>query len=208
MSLILMGRKIGMTQIFDDEGSVCPISVISLDSCQLVGKKEFNGFVFGLVGYENVQKNVIKSKSGFFQKLSQESGEEIKPKRFLKQSLLKDDLKIGHVLDASYFQGAIKLDVSGVSKGKGFQGVVKRHGMAGGRASHGSRFHRAPGSVGAATFPARIWKGKKMPGHMGNQMVTVKRLSLIKADVENNLLLVKGAVPGGKRGLLYIRKSI
>jgi len=202
----LIGRKLGMTQIFDEEGNVVPVTVIQAGPCTVVQKKteEKDGYTAVQLGFEEEKKlkKVTKPLEGHFQK----SG--LPPFKVLREFKIDEsaEIKEGDQFSVDIFQPGEKVDVVGTSKGKGFAGVVKRWGFRGGKASHGSMFHRAPGSIGASAFPSRVFKGKKLPGHMGHRRVTVKNLTVVRADKERNLLLVKGAVPGANGGLLLIRK--
>lgn len=202
----LIGRKVGMTQIFDEEGNVVPVTVIQAGPCTVVQKKtkEKDGYIAVQLGFEEEKKlkKVTKPLEGHFQK----SG--LPPFKVLREFKFDEstEIKEGDQFSVDIFRPGEKVDVIGTSKGKGFAGVVKRWGFRGGKASHGSMFHRAPGSIGASAFPSRVFKGKKLPGHMGHRRVTVKNLTVVRADKERNLLLVKGAVPGAKGGLLLIRK--
>lgn len=203
----LIGKKIGMTQIFDESGNVIPVTVIQAGPCTVVQKKtaERDGYAVVQLGYEEVTKlkRVTKPLEGHFQKRGVSPFRVLREFRFDESSAIKE----GDQFSVDIFQPGERVDVIGTSKGKGFAGVVKRWGFRGGKASHGSMFHRAPGSIGASAFPSRVVKGKKLPGHMGNRRVTVKNLTVVRADKEQNLLLVKGAVPGANGGIILIRKS-
>jgi large subunit ribosomal protein L3 len=201
----MIGMKIGMTQIFQDNGRVIPVSVVQAGPCKVVQLRtpEKNGYSAVQLSYQEVKENrVSKPVAGYFKKAAVPSA------RFLKefQSDLKD-LQVGQVITADLFQKGEKVDVIGVSKGKGFAGVVKRHHFAGGPATHGSMFHRTPGSIGASSFPSRVWKNQRMAGHMGNERVTVKNLEVIEVRKEENLLLIRGAIPGSSGTMVLIRKS-
>lgn len=203
----LIGKKIGMSQSFDKEGNVIPITVIKVGPCTVIQKKttEKDGYAalqLGLIEEKGVKK-AKKPELGHFKKAG------LPPTRVLKEVKFdeKTDIKEGDQFFADLFQEGEKVHVVGMSKGKGFAGGVKRHGYRGGKASHGSMFHRAPGSIGASSFPSRVTKGKRMPGHMGHQRVTERNLTVIQANKENNLLLVKGAVPGAKGGYLLVKKA-
>jgi len=203
----LIGKKIGMTQIFDEEGNVAPITVIKVGPCTVIQKKTrekdgYSAVQLGLVE-EKGRKKATKSLVGHYEK----SG--VPPMKILKefQFAEKGEVKEGDQFFVDIFQIGENVNVVGMSKGKGFAGVVKRWGFHGGKATHGSMFHRRPGSTGASAYPSRVIKGKKLPGHMGNKRVTVKNLKVIQADKENNLLVVKGAVPGARGGYLLIKKA-
>jgi large subunit ribosomal protein L3 len=203
----LIGKKIGMTQSFDAEGNGIPVTVIKAGPCTVVQKKdqEKNGYSalqLGLVEEKGVKKP-NKPMTGHFKKAG------LPPLRMLREFRLADQagIKQGDQVFVDIFQVGEKVHVTGTSKGKGFQGVVKRWGFRGGRASHGSMFHRAPGSIGASSFPSRVTKGKRMGGHMGHARMTVRNLTVIGTDKENNLLLIKGAIPGPRGSYVLIRKE-
>jgi len=203
----LIGKKIGMTQTFDEQGNMAPITVIKVGPCTVIQKKTkekdgYSALQLGLVE-EKGQKKATKSLVGHYEK----SG--APPMKILRefQFAEKGEVKEGDQFFVDIFQVGEKVHVVGTSKGKGFAGVVKRWGFHGGKATHGSMFHRRPGSTGASAYPSRVMKGKKLPGHMGNRRVTVKNLKVIQADKENNLLVVKGTVPGARGGYLLIKKA-
>ncbi len=203
----LIGKKIGMTQTFDEEGNVAPITVIKVGPCTVIQKKTrekdgYSALQLGLVE-EKGKKKATRPLEGHYGK----SG--VPPMKILKefQFAEKGEVKEGDQFFVDIFQIGEKVHVVGTSKGKGFAGVVKRWGFHGGKATHGSMFHRRPGSTGASAYPSRVMKGKKLPGHMGCKRVTVKNLKVIQADKENNLLVVKGAVPGARGGYLLIKKA-
>jgi large subunit ribosomal protein L3 len=203
----LIGKKIGMTQAFDEEGNVAPITVIRVGPCTVIQKKTkekdgYSALQLGLIE-EKGRKKATKPLVGHYEK----SG--VPPMKILRefQFAEKGEVKEGDQFFVDIFQVGEKVHVVGMSKGKGFAGVVKRWGFHGGKASHGSMFHRRPGSTGASAFPSRVMKGKKLPGQLGNSRVTVKNLKVIQADKENNLLVVKGAVPGARGGYLLIKKA-
>jgi large subunit ribosomal protein L3 len=202
----LIGKKIGMTQTFDEKGNVAPITVIRVGPCTVIQKKTkekdgYSALQLGLIE-EKGRKKATKPLVGHYEK----SG--VPPMKILRefQFAKKGEVKEGDQFFVDIFQVGEKVDVVGMSKGKGFAGVVKRWGFHGGKVSHGSMFHRRPGSTGASAFPSRVTKGKKLPGQLGNSRVTVKNLMVIQADKENNLLVVKGAVPGASGGYLLIKK--
>lgn len=204
----ILGKKLGMTQIFTDDGSVIPVTVIEAGPCVVVAKKTQDRD-----GYTSVQLGFLPQKAqrmnkpmlGHFQKRGLPPYRVLREFRGSPQEL--DGLEEGQEVTVSIFQPGEKVKVTGKSKGKGFQGVMKRHGFRGSRDSHGARYHRAPGSIGQCTFPARVFKGLKMPGQMGNRKVTVRGLEVVEVLPEKNLLLVKGSVPGPRQGLLIIRKE-
>jgi large subunit ribosomal protein L3 len=204
----LIGRKVGMTQLFAADGTVSPATVLKAGPCVVVQTKSV-----ARDGYEAVQLGLVeerpakvnKAAAGTFKKAG------VPPTRVRREVKLKaggDAVKAGDQVNVSVFAEGERVDVIGTSRGKGFQGVVTRHHFRGGRASHGSMFHRAPGSIGASSFPSRVVKGMRMAGHMGHDRVTVRNLKVLKVDAENNLLLVEGAVPGGPNSYVTIRKAV
>lgn len=202
----LIGKKIGMTQMFDDDGRVIPVTVIKAGPCLVVQKKikekdPWMKVQLGLVEDRKV-KRVNKPLRGHFDKAG------VPPTKIMKEFLIdEDNVNIGDSVKVDIFEENEAVSVSGITKGKGFQGVVKRWHFAGGRATHGSMFHRRPGSTGMCAFPGRIIKGKKMPGQMGGKRKTVKGLQVVKVDVDKNLLVLKGAVPGFNGNYVYIQKD-
>jgi len=204
----LIGKKVGMTQVFDEQGNIAPVTVIQAGPCVVVQKKtkERDGYEAVQIGFVEKavsKKRLTKQLQGHFKKC------DITPLKVLREFPYTDgeNIKEGDKISVSIFEGSEMVNITGVSKGKGFAGVIKRWGFSGGRATHGSMFHRAPGSIGAAAYPSRVMKGKKMPGRMGNQRVMVKNLQVIRIDEGQNLLVVRGAVPGPKGSYLLIRKS-
>ena len=200
----ILGKKLGMTQFFDENGKLWPVTVIQAGPCGImqVKTREKDGYESVKIGFEEVkkEKNVTRPTKGICKKAG------LKPCRIMKEFPM-GNLKVGELVTVEKFQKGDFITVSGISKGKGFQGVMKRHNYAGGPASHGSMFYREPGSIGASSFPSRVWKNKGMPGHMGSERVTVKNLKVIDVRVEQNLLLILGAVPGAKGTYLEIRKE-
>jgi large subunit ribosomal protein L3 len=203
----LIGKKVGMTQTFDAEGAAIPVTVIKAGPCTVIQRKspEKDGYAavqLGLVE-DRAPKKPTKAQSGHFLK----SG--LPPTRIVREFRASDpaEIKEGDQVLVDIFKEGELVHVTGTSKGKGFQGVVRRHGFRGGRATHGSMFHRAPGSIGASSYPSRVLKGTRMGGHMGQDRVTVRNLVVVRTDKENNLLLVRGAVPGPRGGYLLIRKQ-
>lgn len=198
----ILGKKIGMTQVFAEDGRVIPATVVEAGPCRVVQVKETerDGYDAIQLGFEDMrkEKNVTKPMLGHFKKAS------IPPYRFLREIRMKG-LKVGDTITVDIFNKGDRVSITGVSKGKGFQGVVKRFHYHGGPASHGSMFHRAPGSIGSSSFPSRVWKGKGLPGHMGNERVTTKNIEVIDVRKEQNLLVVKGAVPGATGSYLIIK---
>ncbi len=203
----LMGKKIGMTQIFDELGVVIPVTVIEVASNVVaqVKTEEKEGYNAIQVGYGEIkEKNLNKPKKGHLDKAG------LSPKRTLQEFRVEstEGFEAGQELKADLFSVGDSVDVTGTSKGKGFQGSIKRHNQSRGPMTHGSHYHRGPGSMGAASDPSRVFKGKKLPGHMGSEKVTIQNLEIVKVDVERNLLIVKGAIPGPKKGLVTINESI
>jgi large subunit ribosomal protein L3 len=204
MMRLILGKKIGMSQIYDDN-SLIPVTVVEAGPCIVVQRKikEKDGYNAIQLGFEEVKENrVNKPKLGHFRKAK------ISPRRFLKEFRVEDmgGLKVGDVIKVGVFKEGDLVDVTGVSKGKGFAGVVKRHGFKGGPASHGAKhWHRRPGSIGASADPSRVFKGKKMPGRMGSEKVTALNLKLVKIDEKLNLLLIKGSLPGRKGGFVAVK---
>lgn len=205
MKKALIGRKIGMTQYVADDGSVFPVTVCELGPCVVIQKKteDKDGYKALKLGYVNVkEKNLPKSLVTIFKK------QNLSPMRVMREIEAFDDkLDIGSVLTCEIFTENQIVNVIGISKGKGFQGVIKRHGFHGGRETHGSNFHRAPGSIGAHTFPAEVWKGKKMPGRDGNKTITTKNLKILKVFKEKNIVLILGSVPGRKDSIITVREK-
>jgi len=208
MQKSMIGKKIGMTQIFDETGKVVPVTVIEAGPCVVVQKKtvENDGYDSVQLGFGDVKiKNVTKPLQGHFKKA------DVACKKTLKEFRLDDcnALNVGDVLKADVFAVGDAVDVSGTSKGKGFQGAIKRHNQHRLKMTHGTGpVHREAGSMGACSSPSRIYKGKALPGHMGAEKVTVQNLEVVKIDVENNLIALKGAVPGPKGGIVCIVDSV
>ncbi|RME68064.1 MAG: 50S ribosomal protein L3 [Nitrospirae bacterium] len=200
----ILGKKIGMTQVFDEQGNAIPVTLIQAGPCQVVQVRtpDRDGYEAVQLGFEEIkkEKRVNRPMMGHFKKAG------VPPYRVLREFRMSG-LEVGQTVTVEVFQKGDTVHVSGISKGKGFQGMIKRHGAGGGPASHGSKFHRAPGSIGASAFPSRVWKGHPMPGRMGGVRVTVKNLKVVDVKPEMNLLLVKGAVPGPKGAYLEIRKD-
>ena len=204
----ILGIKVGMTQLFEKDGTAVPATVIKAGPCVVVQKKTaahdgYNAVQLGLVEFV-AEKRVTKPMQGHFKKAS------VSPGKFLKEFRLQDSAEatlIGEKVLVDQFSPSDLVDISGVSKGKGFAGVIKRHNFRGGAATHGSMFHRAPGSIGSSAFPSRVFKGMRAAGHMGQDNVTTKNLRVVRVDVEQNLLIVRGAVPGSNGGYVVIRKK-
>ena len=203
----LIGKKVGMTQLFTPDGVVHPATVLKAGPCVVSQVKTVDHD-----GYEAVQLGLVEARphkenkptEGHFKKAG------VPPTRVRREVRLKaggDPVKAGDQINVSIFADGERVDVIGTSRGKGFQGVVKRHHFGGGRMSHGSMHHRAPGSIGASSYPSRVVKGMRMGGHMGNKQITVRNVKVIRVDTENNLLLVEGSVPGGPNAVVIIRKA-
>jgi len=205
----LIGRKLGMTQIFGDDGNHIPVTVIQAGPCTVVGirAKSTHGYDALQLGFEVKKKNVSKPAAGHFKKAGLPAMGVLREIRLEKTEKL-GEFQVGQVLTASMFGPGELVDVVGVSKGKGFQGGVKRHGWYGGDATHGSMFHRAPGSIGASSDPSRVWPGHRLPGRMGGERRTMLNLTVARVLPEQNLVLVRGAVPGANGSLVMIRKSV
>jgi large subunit ribosomal protein L3 len=204
----IIGKKVGMTQLFAADGTVQPATVLKAGPCvvsqvKTVDRDGYEAVQLGFVDSRPSKEN--KATEGHFKKAG------VPPTRIRREVRIKaggDPLKTGDQVNVSIFADGDRVDVIGTSRGKGFQGVVKRHHFRGGRATHGSMFHRAPGSIGASSYPSRVVKGMRMAGHMGAGQVTVRNLKVLRIDAENNLLMVEGAVPGGPNSVVLIRKAI
>lgn len=202
-----IGRKVGMTQLFLEDGTLIPVSVIQAGPVFVSQKKtvESDGYNAVQVAFETAkEKRLNKPELGHLKKAG------LEPKKYLREFRVDnpDDYEIGQELTVENFEVGDFVDVIGTSKGKGTQGVIKRHGFGRGRESHGSKLHRTAGGMGASAYPGRVFKGHRMMGRMGNERVTVQNLEIVRVDVENNLLMVKGGVPGPNKGILVIRKAI
>ena len=202
-----LGKKIGMTQIFTEEGVQVPVTVVAVEPQVVVQRKTTD-----IDGYEAIQvatgavkeKRVNKPLKGHYDKAG------VEYKRVLREFPLAEgeDFNVGDELNVTVFEEGDKVDVTGTSKGKGTAGLIKRHNFGRGRETHGSKFHRMPGGMGAASYPGRVWKGHRMMGRMGNERVTVQNLEVVRVDADNNFLLIKGAVPGPKNGLVRVRATV
>lgn len=204
----ILGRKIGMTQVFNSAGRLVPVTVVETGVCKVVQKKDQakDGYTAVQIGFEEKRENIVnKPLKGHFAKVG------LKPMRFLKEIRLtpeeSESYQVGQELKADLFKAGEKVDVTGTSKGKGFAGVIKRHNFQRGPMGHGSMYHRRPGSLGA-TDPARVFKGRRLPGHMGRERVTVQGLEIMKVDLDKNVLLIKGAVPGRNGAMLLVRETV
>ena len=203
----IIGRKVGMTQIFDEKGNVIPVTVIEAGPCVVAQVKtvETDGYNAIQLGFGDVKESKInKPEKGHFAK------SKLTPKKHLREFRLDsiEGVKVGDEIKADIFQEGERVDIQGISKGKGFQGVIKRHGQHRGPMGHGSMYHRRPGSMGATSTPGRVFKGKKLPGHMGRVTVTIQNLDVVKIDMDKNVILVKGSVPGCKGAILKIKSTV
>lgn len=207
MKKAILGKKIGMTQIFTEDGVLIPVSVIEAGPCPVVQKKteEVDGYTAVQVGFEDKkERRANKPEKGHFGKAG------VPVKKHLKEFKLDSaaELNVGDVLTVEQFEGGDVVDVTGTSKGHGFAGTIKRWGTHRGPMTHGSHYHRGPGSLGACSDPSRVFKGKKMAGHYGHEAVTVQNLKIAKIDAENNLIAIKGAIPGPKGGIVVIADAV
>ena len=207
MKTAIIGKKIGMTQIFDENGLVIPVTVIEAGPCVIAQVKtiEKDGYEAIQLGFGDVKdKHINKPEKGHFAKNN------IANKKHLREFKLDsiEGMNVGDEVKADVFAAGEKIDVQGTSKGKGFQGVIKRHGQHRGPMGHGSMYHRRPGSMGPTSTPGRVFKGKKLPGHMGKVTVTIQNLDVVKVDMDKNVLLVKGSVPGPKGAILKIKSAV
>lgn len=203
----IIGKKIGMTQIFNEDGIVTPVTVVEVTPMVVTQIKtvETDGYNAIQVASGEVRtKHVNKPLKGHFDKAG------VAYKKTLREFRVEStaEFTVGQVIDATIFEGVVKVDVIGTSKGKGTEGPIRRHNQSRGPETHGSKYHRGGGSIGAASYPARVFKGMPMAGRMGNEQVTVQNLDIVKVDAERNLLLIKGAVPGPKKGRLVIKKAV
>lgn len=202
----IIGRKLGMTQIFDEAGSVVPVTVIEAGPCPVVQVRteEKDGYTAVQLGFgAQKDKRATRAEKGHAVKAGLDAAPAV-----LKEFRFSEAPEVGSAVTVEGFDKGGRVKVTGVTKGRGFQGVMKRHGFSGGRASHGAtRIHRAPGSIGAGTNPSRVIKGKRMPGHMGHEQQTVRNLLVARVDAERNLLYVRGAVPGPVNGYVFIQKQ-
>jgi large subunit ribosomal protein L3 len=203
----LIGKKLGMTQIFDEQGKVVPVTVIEAGPCVVAQVKtvETDGYNAIQLGFGDVKESKInKPEKGHFAK------SKLTPKKHLREFRLDsvENINVGDELKADTFTAGDQLDIQGTSKGKGFQGVIKRHGQSRGPMGHGSMYHRRPGSMGPTSTPGRVFKGKKLPGHMGSQTITIQNLEVVRVDLDKNVILVKGSVPGAKGAILKLKTSV
>jgi large subunit ribosomal protein L3 len=203
----ILGKKIGMTQVFTEDGNVVPVTVIQAGPCVVLQKKDLenDGYEAIQLGFDDVkEKNANKPETGHAKKAG------TTPKRYIREirGVNLADYEVGQEVKVDIFSAGEFVDVTGTSKGKGFQGVIKRHGQSRGPMAHGSKYHRGPGSMAVIRTANRIPKGKKMPGHMGNETVTLQNLEIVRVDAERNVLLVKGSVPGPKNSYVAVKAAI
>lgn len=203
----IYGKKLGMTQIFAENGNAIPVTVIEIKPCTIVAKKtvDKDGYNAIVISFGEIkEKNATKPLKGIFAKAK------VAVQRHLKEIKVEnlDEYEIGKTIDVSVFENGDRVDVQGISKGHGFQGVIKRHGQHIGPKGHGSMYHRRPGSMGATTSPGRVFKGKRLPGHMGNVVSSILNLDVVKVDSDKNVILVKGSVPGAKKSIVRVRQTV
>ena len=203
----LIGKKVGMTQIFDEAGKVIPVTAIEAGPCVVaqVKTEETDGYTAIQLGFGDVKESKLnRPEKGHFSKVN------VTPKKHLREFRVDsvEEVKVGDELKADVFAEGDKIDIQGTSKGKGFQGVIKRHGQSRGPMGHGSMYHRRPGSMGSTSTPGRVFKGKKLPGHMGRITVTIQNLDVVRVDMDKNVILVKGSVPGPKGAILKIKSAV
>ena len=207
MKKAILATKVGMTQIFNEDGVLTPVTVLQAGPCVVTQVKtaENDGYSAVQVGYGDIREKLVnKPRKGQFDKA------EVSYKRFLKEFRFEDaeSYEVKQEIKADIFAAGDKVDATAISKGKGFQGAIKRHGQSRGPMAHGSKYHRHAGSNGACSDPSKVFKGKRMPGHMGHVKVTVQNLEVVRVDAENNLLLVKGSVPGPRKSLVTIKETV
>ena len=203
----IIGKKVGMTQIFDENGVVIPVTVIEAGPCTVVQVKtvEKDGYDAVQLGFGAVKEHKVnKPMKGHFSKGN------VTPAKHLREFRVEDTaaVKVGEEVKADIFAQGDLVDIQGTTKGKGFQGVIKRHGQSRGPMGHGSMYHRRPGSMGPTSTPGRVFKGKKLPGHMGVETVTIQNLEVVKVDLDKNAILVKGSIPGNKGSIVKIRSAV
>ena len=207
MEKCIIGKKVGMTQLFDEQGKIIPVTVIEAGPCVIsqVKSVETDGYNAIQLGFGDVKESKVnKPVKGHFAKAN------IAPKKHLREFRVDsvEGVEVGTEVKADTFVAGDKIDVQGTTKGKGFQGVIKRHGQSRGPMGHGSMYHRRPGSMGPTSTPGRVFKGKKLPGHMGRVTVTIQNLDVVKVDIDKNVILLKGSVPGAKGAILKLRTSV
>ena len=207
MKKSILAKKVGMTQIFNEDGVLTPVTVLQAGPCVVTQNKtaDKDGYDAVQVGFEDIrEKLVTKGEMGVFNKAG------VSAKRFVRELKLENasEYAPGQEIKADIFAAGDHIDATAISKGKGYQGAIKRHGQHRGPMKHGSKFHRHAGSNGTSSDPSRVYKGKKMPGQMGNKRVTIQNLEIVRVDAENNLILVRGAVPGPKKSLVTLKETV
>lgn len=207
MKKAILATKVGMTQVFTEDGALIPVTVLQAGPCVVTQVKtvENDGYAAVQVGFADIREKLVnKPRKGQFDKAG------VSYKRYIREFKFEnaEEYKVADEIKADIFAAGDKVDATAISKGKGFQGAIKRHGQHRGPMAHGSKFHRHAGSNGAASDPSKVFKGKKMPGQMGNKKVTIQNLEIVQVDAENNLLLVKGAVPGPRKSMVTIKETV
>ena len=205
MKKAILAKKVGMTQIFNEAGELVPVTVLQVGPCVVTQVKtiENDGYEAVQVGFEDIREKLVnKPVKGMFDKAG------VSYKRYVREFKLEGEYSVKDEIKVDVFEAGDKIDATAIAKGKGFQGAIKRHGQSRGPMAHGSKYHRHAGSNGSCSTPSRVFKGKKMPGHMGGKKVTTQNLEVVRVDAEKNLLLVKGAVPGPKKSLVTIKESV
>ena len=205
MKKAILATKVGMTQIFNGNGELVPVTVLQAGPCVVTQVKtvENDGYSAVQVGFQDIREKLVnKPVKGMFDKAG------VSYKRYVREFNLEGEYAVKDEIKAEIFEAGDKVDATAIAKGKGFQGAIKRHGQSRGPMAHGSKYHRHAGSNGSCSTPSRVFKGKKMPGHMGGKKVTTQNLEVVRVDAEKNLLLVKGAVPGPKKSLVTIKESV
>ena len=205
MKKAILTKKVGMTQIFNEAGELVPVTVLQAGPCVVTQVKttENDGYEAVQVGFEDIREKLVnKPVKGMFDKAG------VSYKRYVREFKLEGEYSVKDEIKVDVFEAGDKIDATAIAKGKGFQGAIKRHGQSRGPMAHGSKYHRHAGSNGSCSTPSRVFKGKKMPGHMGGKKVTTQNLEVVRVDAEKNLLLVKGAVPGPKKSLVTIKESV
>ena len=205
MKKAILAKKVGMTQIFNEAGELVPVTVLQAGPCVVTQVKtvENDGYDAVQVGFEDIREKLVnKPVKGMFDKAG------VSYKRYVREFKLEGEYAVKDEIKAEIFEAGDKVDATAIAKGKGFQGAIKRHGQSRGPMAHGSKYHRHAGSNGACSSPSKVFKGKRMPGHMGGKKVTTQNLEIVRVDAEKNLLLVKGAVPGPKKALVTIKETV
>ena len=205
MKKAILATKVGMTQIFNEDGVLTPVTVLQAGPCVVTQVKtvDNDGYDAVQVGFEDIREKLVnKPVKGMFDKAG------VSYKRYVREFKLEGEYSVKDEIKVDVFEAGDKIDATAIAKGKGFQGAIKRHGQSRGPMAHGSKYHRHAGSNGSCSTPSRVFKGKKMPGHMGGKKVTTQNLEVVRVDAEKNLLLVKGAVPGPKKSLVTIKESV